>query len=187
MRQPLRAALLFACSLATAAAAQTAPPAPAAAPAPPAAPAGPPPPACTAPEFRQFDFWVGRWDVYPTGTDQLIAHSLIENLYAGCAIRENWMPLRGGGGGSLNSYRPAEHRWRQTWTDAANSLVDFYGTFEGGKMVLTATRSGPNGEFLARMEFSRNPDGSVRQAGSRSTDHGATWQPTFDFTYRPAH
>src|ERR1700748_2606122 len=107
----LRAACLLASCLATAAAAQTAPPAP-------AAPATPPP-ACTAPEFRQFDFWVGHWDVYPTGTDQLVAHSLIENLYAGCAIRENWMPLagQGGPGGSLNVYRPAEHRWRQTWTD----------------------------------------------------------------------
>ena len=53
-----------------------------------AAPA-PPPPACTAPEHRQFDFWVGYWDVYPTGKEKLVAHSLIEKLYAGCTIREN--------------------------------------------------------------------------------------------------
>jgi hypothetical protein len=155
----------------------------------PAAPAAPPPPACVAPEYRQFDFWVGRWDVYPTGTDQLVAHSLIENLYAGCAIRENWMPLpgQGGDGGSLNVWRPGEHRWRQTWTDAGNSLVDFYGGIEGGKMVLTGTRPGPNGaEFLVRMEYSRNSDGSVRQVGSRSADHGQSWQPRYDYTYRPA-
>lgn len=183
------ACALLALCLACPAPAQT-PPAPAA-PATPAAstPPTPPPPACTAPEFRQFDFWVGRWDVYPTGTDQLVAHSLIENLYAGCAIRENWMPLpgQGGDGGSLNSYRPAEHRWRQTWTDAGNSLVDFYGGIEDGKMVLTGTRPGPNGaEFLVRMEFSRNADGSVRQVGTRSADHGQSWQPRYDFTYRPA-
>ena len=155
-----------------------------------AAPALPKAGACADAEHGQFDFWVGRWDVYPTGTDQLVAHSLIENLYAGCAIRENWMPLagQGGDGGSLNMYRPAEHRWRQTWTDAGNSLVDFYGGIEGGKMVLTGTRPGPNGdEFLVRMEFSRNPDGSVRQVGTRSADHGATWQPRYDFTYRPSH
>jgi hypothetical protein len=159
-------------------------------PTPPPAPPAPPRPACTAPEFRQFDFWVGRWDVYPTGTQQLVAHSLIENLYAGCAIRENWMPLPGGqdgDGGSLNVYRPAEHRWRQTWTDSGNSLVDFYGGIEDGKMVLTGTRPGVNGaEFLVRIEYSRNPDGSVRQVGTRSADHGQTWQPRYDFTYRQA-
>ena len=33
----------------------------------PAAPATPPPPACESAEHRQFDFWVGRWDVYPSG------------------------------------------------------------------------------------------------------------------------
>jgi hypothetical protein len=181
MHAPLRAAAALC-------AAALAPPLAAQAPAP-ATPPPPPPPACTAPEFRQFDFWVGRWDVYPTGGDQLVAHSLIENLYAGCAIRENWMPLpgQGGDGGSLNVWRPAEHRWRQTWVDAGNSLVDFYGGMDGDKMVLTGTRPGPNGaEFLVRMAFSRNPDGSVRQVGTRSADHGRTWQPRYDYTYRPA-
>ena len=186
MSSALRSACaLLALCLACPSPAQTAP-----APAAPTTPPPAPPPACTAPEFRQFDFWVGRWDVYPTGTDQLVAHSLIENLYAGCAIRENWMPLagQGGDGGSLNVYRPAEHRWRQTWTDAGNALVDFYGGMEGGKMVMTGARTGPNGaEFLVRMEYSRNPDGSVRQVGTRSPDHGQTWQPRYDYTYRPAH
>src|SRR3954462_11725153 len=88
---------------------------------PPAAPPAPPPPACTAPEHSQFDFWVGRWDVYPTGTQRLVAHSLIGRLYAGCVIRERWMPIRGGGGSSLNTWRPAERRWRQLWADSANS------------------------------------------------------------------
>ena len=36
-------------------------------PAPPAAP-------CAAQEYHQLDFWVGRWEVYPTGKDQLVAH-----------------------------------------------------------------------------------------------------------------
>ncbi|MBI5941813.1 MAG: hypothetical protein HY859_15460, partial [Caulobacterales bacterium] len=72
------------------------------------------PPACATPEYRQFDFWVGRWDVYPTGQDKLVAHSLIERLYGGCAIRENWMPVQGGGGGSLNNYVAGEKGWRQT-------------------------------------------------------------------------
>jgi hypothetical protein len=34
------------------------------------------------------------------------------------------------------------------------------------------------------MTYTANPDGSVRQFGEASTDHGLTWQPNFDFTYR---
>ena len=45
-----------------------------------AAPAG----HCVGAEYRQFDFWVGSWDVYPTGQSQLVAHSLIESVYNGC-------------------------------------------------------------------------------------------------------
>ena len=58
-----------------------------------------PPRPARAPEFHQLDFWVGKWDVYPTGKDKLVAHSLIEKVY-GCGIRENWMPLSNQPGGS---------------------------------------------------------------------------------------
>ena len=151
------------------------------------APPAPRPPACETAQHRQFDFWVGRWDVYPTGSDQLVAHSLIERLYGGCAIRENWMPLQGTGGGSLNSWRPAEGRWRQLWADSANSWTEYVGGLDGEAMVLTATGTMPDGSpALLRMTYTRGADGSVRQLGTRSTDGGRTWQPNYDFTYRPA-
>jgi hypothetical protein len=148
----------------------------------PPAPSAPPPPACTAPEHRQFDFWVGRWDVYPTGTQRLVAHSLIERLYGDCVIRESWMPLRGGGGSSLNSWRPGERRWRQLWADSANSWAEFSGGLEGEAMVLVAG-AGPT---RSRMTYSRQPGGAVRQLVEQTNDGGATWAAQYDFTYRPA-
>ena len=170
---------IFACGLAASASAQTAPA--------PAAPPAPPPPACETPEHRQFDFWVGRWDVYPTGTDVLVAHSLIENLYAGCTIRENWMPLQGAGGGSLNSWRPRERRWRQLWADSTNRFTEFSGGLEGEAMVLTGSTTLPDGSARqVRIRYTREAGGAVRQLGTFSTDGGATWQPSYDFTYRPA-
>src|SRR4029078_8672821 len=90
-------------------------------------------PGCKLPEHRQFDFWVGRWDVYPTGKDKLVAHSLIENLYGGCVIAENWMPLKGTEGGSLNTYAPEDRQWPQVWMDAANGRVGFDGRLADGK------------------------------------------------------
>lgn len=147
----------------------------------------PPPPACTAPEHRQFDFWVGYWDVYPTGKSKLVAHSLIEKLYAGCAVRENWMPLVPGSGGSLNNYMATDKRWHQTWLDSSNARVDFAGGLVGAKMVLMgmwADVNGPGKDGLVRMSYTPNADGSVRQFGEVSTDHGLTWSSSFDFTYK---
>lgn len=146
-----------------------------------------PPRPCAAAEHSQFDFWVGEWDVYPNGVDQLVAHSRIEKLYAGCAIRENWMPLKGPGGGSLNSYNPATKRWHQTWIGSAPGHVDFDGGLTGGTMVLTGMWAGANGpgqDALTRMSYSLQPNGSVRQHGEQSTDQGLTWSTSFDFIYK---
>lgn len=155
-------------------------------------PPSPPPPACQSEAHRAFDFWVGKWDVYPTAQpDKLVAHSLIERLYKGCAVRENWMPLSGNDGGSLNSYvgGPVAEGWRQTWIGSGGERVDFKGGWDGKAMVLTGLWAGvlPNGgDALTRMTYTRNADGSVRQLGETTSDGGRTWQPSFDFTYRPA-
>jgi len=145
-----------------------------------------PPPACTAAEHRQFDFWVGEWTVTQTGKPDVVANSLIEKLYGGCAIRENWMPFKGAGGGSLNNY--VDGRWRQTWVDSSNSRVEFEGGLADGKMMLTGFWKGVNGpgqDALIRMTYSKNADGSVRQHGEQSTDQGKSWSTNFDFTYHP--
>jgi len=145
-----------------------------------------PPSACIAPEHNQFDFWVGEWDVTPTGKSAVVAHSRIEKLYGNCAVRENWVPLKGAGGGSLNSY--VDGRWHQIWVDSSNSRVDFVGGLIGDKMVLVGDWKGVNGpgkDAIIRMTYSKNADGSVRQHGEQSTDFGITWSTNFDFTYHP--
>ena len=133
---------------------------------------------CAAPEYHQFDFWVGHWDVYgPKGA--LVAHSLIEPVY-GCGIRENWMPLANTPGGSLSIYVPGDKRWEQFWIDSSGSRAFFTGGWNGTAMVITGKWGGP----LVRMSYSKNADGSIRQFGEQSTDEGRTWAPSFDFTYR---
>jgi hypothetical protein len=147
----------------------------------PAPKAGP----CFDPEYHQFDFWVGRWAVSPTGSAKVVAQSLIEKLYGGCAIRENWMPVGQPGGGSLSSYVRGDHAWRQTWVDSSGGRAEFKGGWNGRAMVLTGSWPLPSARGrLVRMTYTPGPDGSVRQAGEASFDGGRTWQPTFDFTYR---
>lgn len=168
----LRAVAILGLSIAAPAAAQQ--PAPAA--------AKPTVVPCSAPEHRQFDFWVGRWDVYPTGKNKLVAHSLIESVYGGCGVRENWMPLSNQPGGSLNIYVPEEKRWEQFWIDSQGSRAIFTGGWNGKAMVIQGKWAGP----LVRISYTKNADGSVRQFGEQSTDEGKNWAPSFDLTYRPA-
>src|SRR5258708_39562293 len=90
---------------------------------------------CVDAEYHRLDFWVGKWDVYPTGKDKLVAHSLIEQVY-GCGIRENWMPLSNQPGGSLSVYVPSEKHWEQFWIDSGGTRAFFTGGWNGKAMVI---------------------------------------------------
>ncbi len=149
------------------------------------------PPACDTAAHAGFDFWVGDWDVYPRTKDPakapLIAHSKIEKLYAGCAVRENWMPLKGAGGGSLNNLDLETGRWHQTWIGSQPGRVEFEGGLAGSKMVLTGLWRGVNGpgqDGLIRMSYTPIDKDTVRQHGEISTDQGLSWSDSFDFIYR---
>ena len=155
--------------------------APAETPAPPAAP-----PACDTEGHAGFDFWVGEWDVYPNGRDTKVADSKIERKHNGCAVLENWMPLRGQGGTSLNHFDAESGQWYQKWVGSSPGAVEFVGGVTDGRMVLTGNWPSPGApQTLIRMSYSKNEDGSVRQHGEASTDHGLSWQTSFDFIYRP--
>jgi hypothetical protein len=144
---------------------------------------------CNSAQSHQFDFWVGRWRVSPTAhPEKHVADSLIEKLYQGCGVRENWSPLKGGAGGSLSAYVPADPGWRQTWVDADGAYVEFKGAWNGKAMVLTGRWPQPgHPRQLTRMTYTRGPDASVRQLGEVSDDGGRSWSPGFDFTYRRAN
>lgn len=144
--------------------------------------------ACDTPQSHQFDFWVGKWEVFPKAApQQKVADSLIEKLYAGCAIRENWMPLKGTAGGSFSTYIPARSEWRQTWI-STGGFADFTGGFNGKSMVIIGIWPQPGHPTqMTRMTYTPLPDGDVEQAGETSDNRGASWQPSFDFIYRRAH
>ena len=45
---------------------------------------------CDDPEFAQFDFWVGDWDVASTGDGVARGGSHVSKEMGGCVVRENW-------------------------------------------------------------------------------------------------
>jgi hypothetical protein len=148
----------------------------------------PPPPPCESEVHAGFDLWVGEWNVFPNGSENQVATSRIERLSGGCTIREQWMPFQGQGGISLSAVNHNSGRWEQTWVGSDGKRVDFEGGVVDGKMVITGywdDIGGPGVDALIRMTYSRQDDGSVRQHGEASTDHGLSWQTSFDLIYRP--
>jgi tetratricopeptide (TPR) repeat protein len=57
------------------------------------------------PEYRQFDFWVGEWDVMNQRNEQVGTNS-VKLLEDGCIVEENWAHTGGGTGKSFNFYNP---------------------------------------------------------------------------------
>ena len=146
----------------------------------------PPPQNCTAAEHRQLDFWVGNWDVYRTGTQEMAGTSLVERIYNDCAIRETWRPFDMNEGGSISSYDASAGAWRQTWVDSTADRIDYVGRLENGRMVFIARRAAPGGAPERQTRVTSWPEaGTIRQAAETSADGGRTWSPSYDYTYRP--
>lgn len=147
---------------------------------------------CNDADHQAFAFWVGDWDVSPTGTETVVAHSVISTAAGGCAIEENYHQTVGPGGVATD-YRGASFStfdsanggvWRQFYVDSGGSVTAFEGKVVDGAMVLDAPGNGP--AIRQRMTIQAQPDGSVRQWGLVSRDGGQTWTSNggYDFTYR---
>ena len=140
---------------------------------------------CGAPEYRQFDFWIGEWSVMnPTGG--VGGFSSIEREYNGCLIVESWSgPTGVPAGTSQNFYNKADGKWHQNWIDvhASGPLWLAGGLVESGAMVMMDTD--PAANPLNRITWTPNPDGSVRQHWETSSDGGTSWTTAFDGLYVP--
>lgn len=159
--------LVAACALAAASPTPTPPP-----------PGTPPPPACVAPEFRQFDFWLGRWKVTnPQGVQ--VGTSEITRVSEGCAVREQWTSARGASGTSLNYYDAADARWHQHWVGGDGTILHLRGGLQDGAMILTGESTGRQGAVSNRITWTPLADGKVKQEWAVSRDAGKTWQINF--------
>ncbi len=127
-------------------------------------------PCSAAPIYRQFDFWIGEWNVTDTKTGNLAGKSKIELLLGECVLMENWQPISGTAGKSFNIYNVAEKKWRQTYVDASGSLLEFYdGEFKDNKMQFKM-KPGPD-NAMHRLGFFKISDKEVRQLGEMSNDN----------------
>ena len=136
---------------------------------------------CGSDEYRQFDFWIGSWDVSdPQGNFQ--GTNTIEPIQGGCVLQEHWTSASGGTGTSFNIYDFTTKRWHQTWVSGATLLL-LDGEFRDGSMVLEGTTVGQDGaKTHQRITWTPVEDGVVTQVWDQSTD-GETWNTVFDGRY----
>ena len=141
-------------------------------------------PRCDTPEHRQFDFWVGDWNVTgPRG--KLVGTNLVTLEEDGCVVHEHWAGSGGSTGQSFNFYDRTDGKWHQIWVDNGGSWLNLAGSYVDEKMVLQGVNAGPAGKpQLQRITFTRDADGSVHQVWDTSDDEGKTWQVAFDGLYR---
>ena len=139
-----------------------------------------------APEFRQFDFWIGEWSVVTAKGEMPAGDSRIELTLGDCVIVENWTSKNSlYAGKSYNVYNVAEKRWEQFWVDNGAGMIHFFGGLKDGVMdFYTQDQAQPDGTTNQRhlRFFPLAPD-KVRQFSQASADHGKTWTDEYDFIY----
>lgn len=153
---------------------------------------------CAAPEMRQFDFWVGEWEltwqiranpqpgeqedrwVEGAGTDR------VERVVDGCAVLQHFdgapaIPLRGA---SLSLYDRRAGKWRQVWVDNSGGWLDFEGGFADGRMVLSREAVVGGQRRLQRMTYYNIARDSFDWDWEVSTDGGQTWRLQWRIHYK---
>lgn len=137
---------------------------------------------CHGAEYRQFDFWIGEWDVVTTNGHNPAGSSSIQLILDQCVVLENW--TGGGTGKSFNHYDTRLKKWIQDWVDSDSNGVHFEGGLENGAMSYFADSADAKDAPIRRhLQFVKVDADHVRQFSQASSDGGKTWNPEYDFTY----
>ncbi len=139
---------------------------------------------CTAPEYRQFDFWAGDWDAFDVDKPNIkVARVRVDRILDGCVLREDYQDTNGLKGQSFSLYDASRKVWHQSWVTNRGQLLILEGKVEGDEMVLRGEDHAAGGRTLVRGTW-KAVDKGVRETGLKSTDGGKTWKPWFDLLFR---
>jgi hypothetical protein len=154
----------------------------------------PPQKRCDLPEQKQFDFWVGDWDLTTAGKkpgEVLHNSNTIKRILGGCIVQENFV---GGNnpqqapqllGMSISVFDPVSSKWKQTWVDNQGSYLDFTGEFKDGQMILSREAIRPDGtRVLQRMVWKNISATELDWSWERSHDGGKTWEVLWPIHYK---
>jgi hypothetical protein len=145
---------------------------------------------CAEPEQKQFEFWVGEWDLtWPGNNPGQTDHGTnsVQRILEGCIVQENFsgaeaMHLRGQ---SVSIFDASARKWKQTWVDNEGAYLDFVGEFKDGQMVLAREAIRPDGtKALQRMVFKNITHEEFDWSWEASKDGGKSWTVIWPIHYK---
>lgn len=143
---------------------------------------------CNTAEYRQFDFWLGEWDIVPFAPSSPAGgQNSITSAQQGCVIVENYTTQGGFSGMSINFYDASRGVWHQTWMGSGGGSLYLEGGINSDGAMELSDRNLPSATASAgtinRTIWTPLPDGQLRQHWEVSSDNGATWTTVFDGRY----
>lgn len=144
--------------------------------------------ACADAPFRDFDFWVGTWEVRSTdGT--LAGTNRITSEEGGCLLVERWTGAGGGTGQSYNFVDRDTGQWRQVWV-SPGFTIDYSGGLDAeGVMRLDgriAYAANPANDGPFRGAWTLRNDGTVEQVFHQYSPADDEWKQWFTGIYTKA-
>ena len=141
--------------------------------------------------YKQFDFWIGSWEVYDLRNNKA-GDSKISSVLNSCIILEEWESANKQkgitySGKSFNTFNAATKQWQQTWVDNAGGTNEYLkGKFENNQIIYSSTLFNFKKDTIAirKMTFTNLSPDKVRQHGEISKDNGTTWSTEYDLEYR---
>lgn len=139
-------------------------------------------PCMFAAEARQFDFWLGDWEVFNTA-GQKVGTNTIQVFANGCGVMENWTDTVGGSGKSINYYDTSTQKWYQHWIGSGGGAARYAGGFKENAMRFEGESNANGKKVLNKLTFFKLDENTVRQLAESSADEGKTWTINYDFKY----
>ena len=140
---------------------------------------------CDTAAYKQFDFWVGNWNVYDT-ENNLIGKNKVIKMNNACAIQENWSskttPSKGT---SYNYYNATDKSWNQVWIDNTGGSLVLKGFYTNHKMVLKSNIiRDKKGAYYNQITWFKNANGSVTQLWELLDIDNTPFNEIFRGTYK---
>ena len=135
-----------------------------------------------AAETRQFDFWIGEWDLtWDGGGGTNVIRAILDDHVIEEQFRSNDGSLEGM---SVSVWSPQLGQWQQTWVDSQGSYIALSGGWDGQQMVLLAQRPAAAGPVQLRMVFYNIARDQLDWRWERSTDRGQGWSLQWQIHYQ---
>jgi hypothetical protein len=138
---------------------------------------------CSAPQYRQFDFFVGHWNVYDPHGD-LVGTDVVETELRGCVVSERFTGNDGGVGIGLSGYQYPTRTWYQDFMGDHGLLVTLRGRPSGSAAMVLNGDDYIHGKHRLDRGVWTVRGNEVEELWTGSTDGGKTWTTIFDGFFR---